>query len=751
MKKTVSMLLTLFLLLATLAGCQANDRPADGSESSAGTDLILTKEYQMPSHMYLRFQKFGEPQVVKMDVRYDGRTMTILREDSTALTVEVDEQGRVLKEVLYTSNGRFSAYNEYVYGADGQLQRKVVCFENGAEDYHIDYTYDENGRLLKSESTRANDTYNSHIEYTYSSDGVLLQKLTYSGDKMTEKETFDESGKPTGTLYYDSDGEVSGRVEYVYDENGLPAEQTTYDGERVTSSLSYDENGTLISDVSYTSGGGLDEETLYDGHGNEIRHTEYNWDGSIREGLSYSYAYTYDEAGNMTECFRYDAKDALQWSYTHEYDENGTLRKKSWFDEEGTLTDRSEYDENGVLVRSGGVAYTLDGETVQLAYHYTYRYNDNGDPLEELQIDEDGTVVWRKEWTYDENGNLIRYLSDHGSIVTHEEYTYDENGRKIEYEYRHERLFDKPYHNRTTYAYDEDGNLSQVIEYREMNYGWIVSEETVYSGYDENGNATIEQIRYPSSAVIGANTENAYDENGNLLSSLIYDFYGNLLKKETYQYDEEGREILQESYDAKENATDRFESAYDENGIRTRRGYYNTQFYVLEEYDNNGNMTLVTYYKDAGAAVSSMFEKVYDEAGRIVKEVRYEGDRESIEYSHEYVYDANDRLIKEIVYESYYAKSYEVTLYEYDEQGNMTLQTVFITKEEPGDLEGASWTERRWYTYDGDGYLKTEERAYGGGRMDYMYNVTESTTVTLTETQYEQFLACIGELLGDLY
>lgn len=750
MKKTVSVLLTLLLLLAAFTGCQKSDRPADSFESSAESDPIRTKEYQMPSHMYLRYKEFGETQVVKMNIRYDGAAMTVLREDDTMLTVEVDEQGRVVKEILYTANGRFDSHNEYVYGDDGQLQRKVVCFKDGTENYHTDYIYDEDGKLLKSESTYTNSLSNSRIEYTYSQGGVLLQKLTYSGGSLTKKETFDESGKPTGTLYYDSDGEVSGRVEYVYGENGLPVEQTTYDGERVTSSLSYDENGTLISDISYSSGGGVDKETLYDGHGNEIRHTEYSWDGSIREGLSYSYAYIYDASGNTTECIRYNADDVLQWRYAYEYDENGTLRKESWFDEDGTLTGQSEYDENGVLVRSGGIGYTLDGETVQLAYHYTYRYSDNGDPLEELQIDEDGTVVSRKEWVYDENGNLTSYLDDLGSIVTREAYTYDENGRMTEYEYSHERLFSGPYHNRTTYAYDTDGNLSQVIEYREMSYGWIISEETVYSDYDGNGNATVEQIKHHSSTAT-ERTENTYDENGNLLSCLRYDPYGNLLQKETYQYDAEGREILQESYDAKESTTYRFESAYDENGVRTTRGYFNTQFYALEAYDENGNMTLVTYYKDAGETVSSMFEKAYDEAGRVIREVRYEGDRESIEYSGEFVYDENDRLVKEIIFTNYYSERYETKLYEFDEQGNMTLQTLYHTAEEPGDLEGASWIERRWYTYGEDGCLQTEERAYSSGTVDYRYNVTESTAVTLTEAQYEQLLARIGELLGNLY
>lgn len=751
MKKTVSMLLTLFLLLVTLAGCQQNNRPADGSESSAESAPIQTKEYQMPSHMYLRYKEFNETQVIKMDVQYNGRTMTVQREDKVMLTVEVDEQGRVVKEILYTANGRFDSHNEYVYGDDGQLQRKVVYYESGAVNYHVDYTYDENGKLLQSKSTNANNIYNSRIEYTYSPDGVLLQKLTHSGGSLTKKESFDESGKPTGTLYYDSNGEVSGRVEYVYDENGLPVEQTTYDGERVTSSLSYDENGTLISDVSYTSGGGLDTEILYDGHGNEIRHTVYNWYGIVREGASYSCAYTYDENGNMTEFIRYNAEDILQWSYTYEYDENGTLRKESVFDEDGTMTRQSEYDEHGVLVRSVDTGHTLDGEYVQYIYHYTYRYNDNGDPLEELQIEEDGTVECRKEWTYDENGNLIRYLSDRGSIVTNEEYTYDENGRKIEYEYRHERLFDRPWHLRTTYAYDTDGNLSRATEYREMNYGWITSEETVYSDYDENGNATVEQIKQYSAAIIDAHTENTYDKNGNLLSSLIYDPYGNLIQSETYQYDAEGREILQESYDAKENTTYRFESAYDENGVRTTRGYYNTQFYALEEYDENGNMTLVTYYNGAGETVSSIVEKTYDEAGRIVKEIRYEGDRKSIESSRECVYDENDRLVKEIIYTNYYSEEYKIKLYEFDEKGNMTLQTIYYMAEEPGDLEGARWTERRRYTYDGDGCLQTEDRDYNGGNLDYKYNVTESTAVALTEAQYEQLLARIGELLGALY
>lgn len=749
MKKTVSLLLALFLLLAAFTGCQKAKQPADSSES----DPIRTKEYQMPSHMSLRYKDFGEAKILKIDVRYDGRTMTVLREDGAELTVEYDEQGRLVKEILYDVGGTFNTHNEYTYGDDGKLLRKTVRYKSGDVNYLVDYTYDEKGNLLLSERRHEDDGFYGRTEYTYSSGGVLLQILTYSGGTLTGKDTFDENGKPTETLYYDSNGEVSGHVEYVYSETGVPAEETHYVGERITSSLSYDENGTLIKDVSYAYGGYVEKETLYDGHGNEIRHTEYNWDGSIREGLSYSCAYVYDENGSMTECIRYDASDVLQWTEQYEYDGNGTLRKERWLNENGEVTGLSEYDENGVKIRSQSVGYTLDGERVELSHTYSYTYNENGDPLEELEIDSDGEVTQRKKWTYDKNGNLLTHLDDLGSICTREEYKYDENGRKIEYEYSHERLFSGPYHYRTTYAYDADGNLSEVVEYQEEDYGWVIREETVYSDYDANGNCTLEQKRYYSATFpVHARTENTYDEAGNLLSCLIYDPFGNLVEKETYQYDAKGRETVLETYDAGwYGASYRYESTYDEKGLQTKRGYYGSMVLAsLQEYDESGNETLAIYYEDAGETVSSVTENVYDETGRLIKTTRYEGDRKKVTYSHESVFDEADRLVKEITFENHYFERYEVTLYEYDENGHMSLQTAYHTKEEPGDLEGVQWAERRWYTHDGDGCLQTEERAYDGGMVDYKYNVTESTTVTLTEAQYEEFLARIGEFLSEL-
>lgn len=422
-------------------------------------------------------------------------------------------------------------------------------------------SYDTNDKmvgrqeLLPSEAEQYRDT-----RYSYDIKGNLLESL--KNGKSEQRNEYDRSNRLIGNT--DADG-----VE-VHCRYGLQDEQreiTTAGSRkqnRAVQTLSYNARGMVTgvedgcgNSTGYTldawgritaveTADGGREEYAYDPAGNITETVDANG-GSIR--------YDYDSRGNIckitdqsgnSETFRYD-KEGRQVQHT---DRKGTVTETS-YNVYGkpvmqSCTDRQgrrqvmgtwEYDSFGQLKRSvaGGFCYTYEYRPDGKLLHkwnsgkqvISCDYYKNGS-LKSL-TDVSGKTAF---YEYDGDGRLKYLKDDNEEILT--EYIYTSAGRV--------REIITAGGIKTSYSYDEDGNISRLT------IGDGTEEGLLYDAfmlYDLNGNRlgkTGQRMGVEGKQEM--NTVYCYDPMNRLTmenrreggEKYAYDLCGNRLKKQRYHY-----------------------------------------------------------------------------------------------------------------------------------------------------------------------------------------------------------------------
>ena len=688
MKKQLTRTRILALLLALTACCMltaCNKTPKDGVSEPLPEENIPTAEYQLPAKMTFRH---GEEKDT-FELLYSGDGMTITGSDGSKLTVEVDKHGRPLEEAYRYADGEFRYHRKYAYDERGNVTVQIEYDEDGNEKYRLLHTYNEDGTLLKTVNTDSGRRLSSRSTYEY-----------------------DASGRESKRTIYDLLGNVSRIVEFVYDERGNLLQETEYSAD-----------GTVNSR----------EEYEYDENGNRIKYVRKSGPDT------YVYLYTYDENGNETEEAFYDGDDVLKSRRVWKYAPDGTLREIADYDGDGVLQSRqeSEYTSDGLLQRE---AY-YSGET--LVWQSEWKYDGHGNPTEVVHLsrsydDTLETNVSRYQYEYDKDGRIAVWIQtdEDGAVFFHDEYTYDEAGHEIK---RTSTDGDGNFLNETVNAYDEAGHQTlymsrgiylgqeefERVEWVYDEHGWLVLEDryhtlgeavhtqTVYTDHDGNGNAG--QISHYRFFDVDASTEYTYDEGGRLLRRVASDAEGVLREREEREYDADGREIRQTIDYESRGISAVYESTYDERGIQTKR-------YILPD-----------------GTARELYE--YDAEGNMLKRVQYSPHDGSVEASYEYEYNAEGKPVKEITMTRYGSFcAYTITLYEYDETGKC------INRDQYASDDSDSYEDNRishcFYRYDEQGWMQS---ALG---ESYSYSVTERSSATLTEAQFERLLVYISEFIA---
>ncbi len=187
----------------------------------------------------------------------------------------------------------------------------------------------------------------------------------------------------------------------------------------------------------------------------------------------------------------------------------------------------------------------------------------------------------------------------------------------------------------TTYQYFYDTNGKVIKEIISDNYGYYMEIEYVhkknaierYQREEENGPAFLFSTEY-------------FDDNGQLVSSEVYQEDGTISYKKKYSYNSEGAVISDQWLDenGKQTRLEKYENTYNEDGrlmsatmVQTTGEYHNKPVKRLEwTYDHNGNILTETgfdllnnpstdeyAYKREYAYVAS--ESVEERQGHIVK------------------------------------------------------------------------------------------------------------------------------------
>ncbi len=250
--------------------------------------------------------------------------------------------------------------------------------------------YDANGNLIKVTDFGSNRVIQSITQMSYDEDNNLLTKDIY----------FSGAEKPKTS------------IKYTYDENGWLIKELRTDR---------NSNGISFNEIF---------EYFYDSHGNVVERRTTNYFGFEAVDVV-RYVLKYDENGRLIE--KYNEEEPEYVTYYAYYDD-GTLKKEesdSWL---------KEYDENGNIIKS-----------------------DSGDE--------------KDDYVYNADGKLLKHTHNEGGEITVYEYTYDENGYLVK------KTSDSDEYGVTTWQYYNDayGNPEKVaLTYDSGNDDGYIFH---YSGY----------------------------------------------------------------------------------------------------------------------------------------------------------------------------------------------------------------------------------------------------------------------------
>ncbi len=111
-----------------------------------------------------------------------------------------------------------------------------------------------------------------------------------------------------------------------------------------------------------------------------------------------------------------------------------------------------------------------------------YKYDQNGNKIEESKYNSVGTLDEKNLYKYDQNGNKIEWskYSD-GTLDWKYLYKYDQNGNNIE---RSKYNSDGTLYSKELYKYDSNGNEIESIEYKGEALIPVKLTETTYEYYE---------------------------------------------------------------------------------------------------------------------------------------------------------------------------------------------------------------------------------------------------------------------------
>jgi hypothetical protein len=193
--------------------------------------------------------------------------------------------------------------------------------------------------------------------------------------------------------------------------------------------VSYDRHGDYLEGYYCDERLGLEYSYEYDDDGNIIKST---WYDSYFGDLEATHLYKYDSEDRVIEVISQFGEQGSPGSEditSIKYDRCGNFIEEDTFDSESVLIHKwtGKY-EGSKLMES--VSYDSDGS---IRDKNEYKYNEDGQKIEEYYYDSKLSLTWRETFQYDNDGNVIESASynGNGSLVVravYEEYEFDSNG-----------------------------------------------------------------------------------------------------------------------------------------------------------------------------------------------------------------------------------------------------------------------------------------------------------------------------------
>lgn len=504
-------------------------------------------EWVLKEQTVSQMGEYGLAKTEYYDTEYGESEMSLKREviylydedgNHTGEEVYVKANGRLVgeskSESFYSDSKILNVDYEWVNNQWAVTYYSLTTYDvNGNETYHEDYYVNEGvknyGYKTEYEITKEGDNIRrielryeiaegewklqTKNEVLYDSQGRELEVIRYidnyeEGLRPYDKNayTYDADGVKSYSYYWAADQNdwilsYAYGERYTYDESGCLVKKTdiTLDGEEWIDTgdyeeYTYNEKGEVVSEtyINYWSKDRYEYE--YDEWGNIIHSVEFNYVDGEWQKIGHEYRYQYNAAGKCLLTERFDWMDGLLTGgyYSHEeYDDHDAL----------TLYERYEsYDDGHWGLGSKRIysyIYTEDDEQIETLYE-SYDVLSSG----ELR------GYTKRSASYDDLGNLLSKYSYSGwdeaasdFIMTDME-VYDRrpDGQVLSYEKATFANGVKTGKSKYQNTYDDNGNLTERIEYRwNTTYkDWVNNYRYTYV-WDEYGNVVEYAYYYISS------------------------------------------------------------------------------------------------------------------------------------------------------------------------------------------------------------------------------------------------------------
>ena len=278
-----------------------------------------------------------------------------------------------------------------------------------------------------------------------------------------------------------------------------------------------------------------------------------------------------------------DYESGVPKSYTtdYAYNEYGELTGLSTYQTGGRKerTQIWEYDARGNRIKDISVNL-ITGRSRTIVTDYS---RDNRQ-LKQTETDQDGNILFRTEWSYDNDGHLSSKTITSDSSQTKTFYLYYPDG-KVRRETAlkadgtidtvHEYDYDSRGDQTSAAWFDENGELKslKMYAYNELD------QKTGYEQYSDGRLDYYEKYEYDDAGNL--TLEVAFNENDEItaFTERKYDRYNNRIESNSYRVTVPGSDEIELNYSSSEKLT------YDKDGFVLRREYYwNGELSGVSEY-----------------------------------------------------------------------------------------------------------------------------------------------------------------------
>lgn len=214
-----------------------------------------------------------------------------------------DEQGRLVKELIFDANRAQTSRSMYKYNDDGTLAEERNYSPTGKFQFANLYTYDNEGREQTMKNYNAEGLLFIKAEYDYDSRGNLIKETTKDADEISiniAKWKYDSNNNAIQEETYDADMILTRKTMFVYDSsNNMIEERIQHYGMKLRNTYRYNNMGRVEEECNYNGDGQIDKKvvTTYDEKGTISEEQYYAGDGLKQKVVKYNNVY--DSSGNL--------------------------------------------------------------------------------------------------------------------------------------------------------------------------------------------------------------------------------------------------------------------------------------------------------------------------------------------------------------------------------------------------------------------------------------------------------------------